>query len=211
MGYLYHKPKRGSNLECDTLNNSPHHGVLILMLYTRMNTIALLLPILIFQTTMTIFDFNPESDITNWQIVDDRVMGGRSIGSFTLSKGGLGVFEGDVSLENNGGFSMVQYRFEDKKADAFSKVCIRLKGDKKTYQFRVKTNASDSHSYVTAFDTNGEWQTIEIPFETLYPAFRGRTLDMANYPGQQLEMIAFLIGNKKAESFRLEIETIVLK
>ena len=84
-------------------------------------------------------------------------------------------------------------------------------GDKKTYQFRVKTSASDSHSYVTAFDTNGDWQTIEIPFEALSPAFRGRTLDMANYPGEQLEMIAFLIGNKKVESFKLEIETIVLK
>ena len=176
-----------------------------------MNTIALFSILLTFQMTMTLFDFKSESDIANWKIVDDRVMGGRSIGSFTLSKCELGVFEGDVSLENNGGFSMVQYSFEVKKVDAYSKVCIKLKGDKKTYQFRVKTSASDSHSYVTAFDTNGDWQTIEIPFEALSPAFRGRTLDMANYPGEQLEMIAFLIGNKKVESFKLEIETIVLK
>jgi NADH dehydrogenase [ubiquinone] 1 alpha subcomplex assembly factor 1 len=34
---------------------------------------------------------------------------------------------------------------------------------------------------------------------------------MENYPGEQMEMIAFLIGNKKAEPFKLEIDSIVLK
>jgi len=176
-----------------------------------MTTILLFLTSLLFQTTMILFDFNTQSTIANWQIVDDVVMGGRSNGTFALNKNGFGVFEGNVSLENNGGFSMVQYRFSTEKVDAFTTVCIKLKGDGKAYQFRIKTNANDSHSYIASFDTNGEWQTIEIPFETMYPAFRGRTLNIGNYPGQQMEMIAFLIGNKKAESFKLEIDSIVLK
>ena len=45
----------------------------------------------------------------------------------------------------------------------------------------------------------------------MYPAFRGRKLNAENYPGKQMEMMAFLIGNKKAESFQLEIESIELK
>jgi len=69
----------------------------------------------------------------------------------------------------------------------------------------------DSHAYIASFNTTGKWQTIEIPFETMYPAYRGRTLNMVNYPGEEMEMIAFLIGNKKAESFKLEIDSIVLK
>ena len=56
-----------------------------------------------------------------------------------------------------------------------------------------------------------DWQTIEIPFSSMYPAFRGRRLNTKNYPGEQMEMIAFLIGNKKAESFNLEIDKIELK
>lgn len=160
---------------------------------------------------MTVCHFNSDSDITNWQITDDVVMGGRSNGTFSINKSGFGVFKGHVSLENNGGFSMVQYQFETKKVDAFSKVCIKLKGDGKPYQFRIKTNSSDKHSYIALFETTGNWQTIEIPFNSMYPAFRGRKLDIANYPAEQMEQIAILIGNKKAEAFELEIERIFLE
>jgi hypothetical protein len=106
---------------------------------------------------------------------------------------------------------MVQYKFNTIRVDGFTKVCIKLKGDGKSYQFRIKTNSSDKHSYIALFETTGNWQTIEVPFNTMYPAFRGRKLDLGNYPGEQMEGIAFLIGNKKAEAFRLEIDGILLE
>lgn len=160
---------------------------------------------------MTLFNFDSKSDITNWNIVDDVVMGGRSNGTFSLSDSGTGIFKGKVSLENNGGFSMVQYKFKTLQVENFSKVSIRLKGDGKLYQFRIKTNESDYYSYVSTFNTSSEWETITIPFEKMYPAFRGRKLDAENYAGKKMEVIAFLIGNKKAESFYLEIKDIELK
>lgn len=160
---------------------------------------------------MTLFDFNTNSDITNWNITDDVVMGGRSNGTFSIGKDGLGVFEGNVSLENNGGFSMVQYKFDTIKTAQFTKIQIKLKGDGKPYQFRIKTKLGDKHSYIAPFETTGDWQTIEIPFNTMYPAFRGRKLDAENFPGEQMEGIGFLIGNKKEEAFRLEIDFIVLE
>lgn len=160
---------------------------------------------------MTLFDFNSESDITNWRTVDDVVMGGRSDGNFKINDAGNGLFYGEVSLENNGGFSMVQYRFDTKKVNEFSKVCIRLKGDGKAYQFRIKSKDSDRHSYIASFETSKDWETIEIFFDTMHPAYRGRTIDIPNYTGEQMEMIAFLIGNKKAEAFSLEIDSIILK
>ncbi len=160
---------------------------------------------------MTLFDFNSKSNISNWRSVDDVVMGGRSNGDFKTNDVGNGLFSGKVSLDNNGGFSMVQYSFETKKVNSYSKVCIKLKGDGKTYQFRIKKSNSDYYSYVTSFETSKDWETIEIPFNTMYPAFRGRKLDAQNYAGEHIEMIAFLIGNKKAESFNLEIDSIILK
>ena len=171
----------------------------------------ILLIFLITQTSMTLFNFDSKSDISNWRIVDDVVMGGRSNGDFKINDSGNGIFLGDVSLENNGGFSMVQYGFDTKKVSNYTKVCIKLKGDGKTYQFRIKENNSDYYSYVTSFETSKDWETIEIPFNSMYPAFRGRKLDAANYSGEQMEMIAFLIGNKKAEAFNLEIDSIILK
>jgi len=45
----------------------------------------------------------------------------------------------------------------------------------------------------------------------MYPAFRGNTLDIPNFPAENLEEIAFLIGNKKAENFALMIDSISLE
>jgi hypothetical protein len=77
------------------------------------NTIALFF----FMNTQLIFDFDKNSSIKNWVIVDDVVMGGKSSGEFTLNKDGVAEFKGKVSLENNGGFSSVRYRFNAKKID----------------------------------------------------------------------------------------------
>ena len=46
--------------------------------------------------SLIIFDFNTKSKIQNWKIVDDRVMGGESLGTFTLSPEGNGIFKGYV-------------------------------------------------------------------------------------------------------------------
>ncbi|MEL7119793.1 MAG: CIA30 family protein [Bacteroidota bacterium] len=161
--------------------------------------------------TMVLFDFTPESDLSRWYVVDDGVMGGLSQGNFGLDDEGHAIFRGTVSLENNGGFSSIRYRSGTVDVSAYEKVVLRLKGDGKKYQFRMKSSRYDRHSYIQYFETNGEWQTIEIPLSDLYPTFRGRTLRMSNYPGEIVEEIAFLIGNKKAENFNLVIDKIELE
>jgi len=160
---------------------------------------------------MVLFDFTSSSGTPNWYVVDDGVMGGLSEGQFFINKQGHAVFKGDVSLENYGGFSSVRHRFNTVQVDSYSKVVLKLKGDGKRYQFRVKTNRSDYQSYIAYFQTNGDWQTIEIPLAELYPTFRGRRLRMSNFPGQIMEEIAFLVGNKKAESFQLILDSISLE
>lgn len=161
-------------------------------------------------TTLTLVDFNKKSDVNQWRVVDDGVMGGRSQGSFTLNDEGHGVFSGDVSLENNGGFSSVRYRTGDTDISGMTKVVLRVKGDGKSYQFRVRDDAGSYYSYITTFSTTGEWQDIEINLDDLYASFRGRVLDIPNFSGTRIEEITFLIGNKKKENFDLLIDKIEL-
>ena len=161
--------------------------------------------------SLVIFDFNIDSDIRNWVIVDDVVMGGRSSGSFTVNKEGHGVFEGNVSLENNGGFSSLRYGQGKTLIQGRTKVILKLKGDGSTYQFRVKAKSRDYYSYISSFSTSGEWQEIEIPLKDMYASFRGRTLDMPNFSNDYIEEIRFLIGNKKPQKFALTIDKIELK
>ncbi len=161
--------------------------------------------------TDSIFEFNKKADISNWNIVDDVVMGGRSSGNFYLDNEGHGVFEGCVSLENNGGFSSLRYRFDEMSTKSYSKIILKVKGDGKSYQFRVKSKSADYYSYITTFNTSKDWEIIDLPLSDMYPAFRGRELELPNYDKESIEEIAFLIGNKKEETFKLEIESIVLK
>ena len=87
-----------------------------------------------------IFDFNKNSSISNWVVVDDVVMGGKSNGSFHLNKDGNGVFSGKVSLENYGGFSSVSYGFDQLNIEKFKTIVLKLKAMVKTINLESNTN-----------------------------------------------------------------------
>ena len=163
------------------------------------------------QEANTLFQFTSTTNPSSWTVVNDGVMGGLSKGRLTISDEGHGIFHGVVSLENNGGFSLIQHRFASLNVKKYNSLVVRLKGDGKKYQVRLKTNASDYFNYAISIKTTGAWETISIPFEKMIPQFRGRILNMSSFPGEQIEEVAFLIGNKKAEEFRLEIDKIELK
>ena len=157
-----------------------------------------------------VYDFDNQSDLSNWIILNDDVMGGISSSEMSIDKNGNGVFEGRISTANNGGFSSVRLNFEKivvKKGAYFQ---IKLKGDNKEYQFRIKINRSDYYSYVTPFKTSTDWETITIPLKDMYPSFRGRKLNMNNFEDNYFEQITFLVGNKKNETFKLIIDSITL-
>ena len=163
-----------------------------------------------FMNDFLLFDFNEKTNPREWRIIDDVVMGGISDGKFKIDENGNGMFFGRVSTENNGGFSSVRYQMKTKDISDFSKVSIRLKGDGKNYQFRIKDDINSYYSYITTFETSGEWETITLNLKDLYPSFRGQTLNLPNFDGKFLEEIVFLIGNKKDESFELKLDKIEL-
>jgi|TARA_B100001063_G_C16502807_1_gene422911 NADH dehydrogenase [ubiquinone] 1 alpha subcomplex assembly factor 1 len=157
-----------------------------------------------------IYDFNNQSDLSSWVIVNDDVMGGISSCEMSLDNNGNGIFEGQISTANNGGFSSIRLNLDKIDVREGAYLQIRLKGDNKEYQFRIKTNRMDYYSYVIPFKTSDEWETIRIPLKDMYPSFRGRKLDMNNYSDDYFEQITFLVGNKKNETFKLSIDSIVL-
>lgn len=160
---------------------------------------------------MLITDFGKAIGVSGWHVEDDVVMGGISRGTFTTNADGHAVFSGAVSLENDGGFSSVQYYFDPVDVSTYRSAVLKIKGDGKRYQFLVESERNQRHYYVYEFQTGSDWQVVKIPLADMYPVFRGDRLDIPNYPGQTMAMVRFLIANKKAESFRLEIESIWLE
>lgn len=160
---------------------------------------------------LVLFNFSENSKPDSWQVVNDGVMGGLSQGTFKVSNNGTALFAGEVSLENNGGFSSVRYNTGKTNVEGNTTLAITLKGDGKNYQVRIRENNDDNFSYIATFQTSGKWETIEIPLKEMFPSFRGRKLDRPNFKGNTIVELTFLIGNKKAESFTLELQKAFLK
>lgn len=174
-------------------------------------TNLLIVSILITYNNSIIFNFNKSSDMSNQKIVDDGVMGGLSQSSMKLNDQGHAEFSGYVTTENNGGFSSVRYNFDTKKVSGFTHVVLKIKGDGKDYQFRIKKSRYDRASYINSFETSGDWQTVKIPLTDFYPSFRGYKMNKPNFDGLSMEEIAILIANKRNENFSLIIDKISME
>lgn len=156
-----------------------------------------------------LFDFSNARQMESWMIVNDGVMGGLSQSQMQLTDNDTAIFRGRVSLENNGGFASVRTMPLAYDTAGHAGLRLRVKGDGRDYQLRLRTNNRfDGASYRYKFATQpGEWMEVEIPFNQTVPTFRGRVL--TDYPAldaAQLRQVGFLIGNKVAEPFRLEVD-----
>lgn len=187
---------------------------------TGFTAAALFLPVLVYLFTpapearvdqsrsVTVFDFRQTAE--PWRNIDDGVMGGLSRSSMTQGRGAA-LFEGVVSLENNGGFASVRSRPEGLDLSAFEGIVLRVRGDGKTYAVRLRTSAAfDGVSYQTTARTPaGEWVELRLPFSEFRPVFRGR--EVAGHPELdpgRIETFGLLIAGKQEGPFRLELEWI---
>jgi len=173
--------------------------------------ILLVINLLTSSKMQEIYTFSNQSNTQEWRIVNDGVMGGISNSSLFITQEGHGKFSGHVSLANNGGFASMQRNTNIELTKDLKFIILRVKGDGKRYEFRVKGNLSQYESYVQPFTTTGEWQNIRLEIQAFYPQFRGRKLSIPNFNFKSIEQMSFLIANKKEEDFELLIDWIGLE
>jgi monofunctional biosynthetic peptidoglycan transglycosylase len=152
----------------------------------------------------------PMTNLINgaWVVIVDGVMGGRSSGTVDLTPGGL-VFSGTLSLENNGGFSSAR-RTLDERPEGRLGIRLRLRGDGRSYQLRLRPNRDyDGVAWRAQFATSGEWQDIELGFDAFEPVFRGRAVPQAGAidPGD-IRQLGFMIADRQPGPFTLEVRSI---
>ncbi len=155
-----------------------------------------------------LYTFSNQTNVKEWRIVNDGVMGGISNSILLLTNEGHGLFSGHVSLANNGGFASIQLNKSFKLTEDMKYIVLKVKGDGKSYEFRIKSNIYQSFSYVHPFKTTGEWQNIQLAINDFYPQFFGQKLNRPNFNYKNIEQISFLISNKQEEDFNLFISRI---
>lgn len=160
---------------------------------------------------LSITEFD-ENDRLNWKVVNDGVMGGLSEGQIALTQAGTMKFTGVLSLENNGGFS--SFRSGDVTLDLSKDLglVLRVKGDGRTYQARLATDAryrgmevSFSAEFAT---TKGEWVEVKVPFTKFKAGFRGMELPDERLDPAKIRRLSLLLGDKKPGPFEIEIDSI---
>ena len=158
------------------------------------------------------FEFKNEKEIDSWRIVNDGVMGGLSEGKINWDKkDNTLIWSGNISLENNGGFASIRTTPQNYDAGSFEKIVLRVKGDGKTYKFRMRPSGNfDGIAYSLDFETEKEkWTEINLSTKDFQPTFRGRIYPQYGMiKTEDLQQIGFLIAGKQKGVFRLEVDWI---
>ena len=161
-----------------------------------MRTFAVALPVLTFlvmlspfsgiagsqDKTMLIDDFSRTDLVsalgTEWRGVSDRVMGGVSEASVSraVADGQPSLhLQGDVRLENNGGFIQAALdlssggRTLDASGYKGIRLTVRGNGEKYSLHLRTPDNTRPWQSYRAEFTAGDDWQTIDLPFKGFEP------------------------------------------
>ena len=161
--------------------------------------------------SQTIVDFNTKNTLNSWQIVNDDVMGGFSTSNLDYHEDKHAIFSGSVSLKNNGGFASIRKKVTGVNLYNKTNIILKVKGDGKNYQLRIKKNRFDYYSYVYSFPTSGDWELISVDLASMYPSFRGQRLNYNNFSAKQIQQISILIANDKEEEFNLIIDEIFIQ
>jgi monofunctional biosynthetic peptidoglycan transglycosylase len=152
--------------------------------------------------------FSEPEETSKWVAVNDRVMGGVSSSRFKITEDAIGVFEGLLSLENNGGFASVRTFPTVSDLSHHKGILVRVRGDGRTYRLRLRTNKNfDGIAYQAEFETvQDEWQEIELPFESFTATYRGRRmLDADPLNTANVEQMGIMLADKTPGRFRLEV------
>ena len=146
------------------------------------------------------------SNGATWALIADQVMGGRSTGTMRreLIDGRQAItMQGDVSLENNGGFIQIalDLRPDARTMDAsgWSGIEIDVCGNGESYNLHLRTAdlTRPWQSYRQSFATSSRWQTVRLAFAD----FEAHRTDTPFNPGALRRIGILAIGR----AFRAEM------
>jgi NADH dehydrogenase [ubiquinone] 1 alpha subcomplex assembly factor 1 len=157
-----------------------------------------------------LFDFSKPDTAQQWQTVNDGVMGGVSDGRFKMTDNKTMEFFGTLSLENNGGFASVRSRPTSLGIKSGDSIVARVRGDGREYRMNLYVpRGSGGYSFRQSFKTKeNKWIEVSFPVDKFVATYRGRVFPDQKLDPSKVNSVGFLLGDKKAGPFKLEVEWI---
>lgn len=158
-------------------------------------------------------DFGPDFVNQLWRVVNDDVMGGQSTGRLSFDAGTL-LFEGEINTDG-GGFSSARLPLEPQTLSGHARIKLRVRPDDRCYTVmfdddRPARTRRVSHRAPIDFRTPGEWQTVSVLLNDLYPAALGKPIEELPFRKDLATRMGFMISDDVDGPFRLEIDWIDL-
>ena len=158
-----------------------------------------------------LFDFTGADAAKEWQAVNDGVMGGVSEGKFKITDKKTLEFSGTLSLENNGGFASVRSKAKKLGLVKGDTIVAKVRGDGREYNLNLYLNKPlMAFSYRATVQTKkDEWIEVKVPLDKFEATSFGRPVkDAGTVKPEEVNALGFLLGDKKAGPFKLEVESI---
>jgi monofunctional biosynthetic peptidoglycan transglycosylase len=162
-------------------------------------------------TPILLFEFTGADAAKEWQTVNDGVMGGVSEGKFKITDTKTMEFFGTLSLKNNGGFASVRTKAKKLGLEKGDTLVAKVKGDGREYSLNLYLNKPlVAYSYRATVQTKkDEWVEVKVPLEKTEATWFGRVMkDAGPVDPKEINAVGFMLGDKKAGPFKMEIEWI---
>jgi monofunctional biosynthetic peptidoglycan transglycosylase len=153
-----------------------------------------------------LLDFSSPEVVRAFRVINDGVMGGLSTSRLSPAAGAM-LFEGDVSLENSGGFASFRgpVRFPAESAA----LLVTVRGDGQRYKLTLKLdNSTSTAQYQAAFVAPREWQTLRFKPTDFAASFRGRAVAAPIVRFADVQYFGLLISDKQSGAFRVELKDV---
>ncbi|WP_110429928.1 CIA30 family protein [Glaciecola sp. KUL10] len=161
-------------------------------------------------SSIPMINFEEKTEIQEWRVVNDTVMGGLSRAGLDIIDGSA-FFYGILSLRNNGGFASVRRPLRLTSLSNKALVRVRVVGDGKTYQLRFRMDGYyDGVSYSASFTTlQGEVSEHIFSLTDFKASFRGRqVIDAPALSWPSVRQVALMISEKQEGKFKLLVDSI---
>ena len=145
---------------------------------------------------------------TNWFIVNDGVMGGRSIGDGYLEDGVL-TFFGEI-VTDGGGFSSLRSEAIDGLGDA-THLRMRLRSDGRDYELLAEdVNSQDRRvTHYRSIPATGDiWEEVDVSLAEMDSRIFGNSVDAAPFDPTNATQIGIILSDGLDGEFQLEIDWI---
>jgi len=150
------------------------------------------------------------SSDSTWYSINDNVMGGKSLGTFSENNDHL-HFHGSINT-NGGGFASIRKDISTHQFIGADRIRLAVQSDGRAYSVQLQdaSNQQQATSHRAPFSTSGadKYEVIDISLKDLVPTFRGRRIQSEPLNTTTVRTIGIMLSDAIDGPFSLKLRWI---